>query len=68
MVVNGIIVCVLNITNFIDFLHEITTELIYFLGESMLTKARAFGDRDLFRKAQNINLPSCESLQKYLNT
>lgn len=34
----------------------------------MLAKARSFGDRDLFRKAQNINMPSCENLQKYLNT
>lgn len=39
-----------------------------FLGDSMLAKARSFGDRDLFRKAQNINMPSCENLQKYLNT
>ncbi|XP_073840789.1 dnaJ homolog subfamily B member 12 [Musca autumnalis] len=36
--------------------------------DSMLAKARSFGDRDLFRKAQNINMPSCENLQKYLNT
>ncbi|ALC47231.1 CG3061 [Drosophila busckii] len=36
--------------------------------DSMLAKARTFGDRDLYRKAQNINTPSCENLQKYLNT
>ncbi|XP_037950409.1 dnaJ homolog subfamily B member 12 [Teleopsis dalmanni] len=36
--------------------------------DSMLAKARTFGDRDLFRKAQNMNMPSCEHLQKYLNT
>ncbi|XP_023299974.2 dnaJ homolog subfamily B member 12 [Lucilia cuprina] len=36
--------------------------------DSMLAKARSFGDRDLFRKAQNINMPSCDNLQKYLNT
>jgi len=34
----------------------------------MLAKARTFGDRDLYRKAQNINTPSCENLQKYLIT
>ncbi|XP_052858635.1 dnaJ homolog subfamily B member 12 isoform X1 [Drosophila gunungcola] len=32
--------------------------------DSMLAKARTFGDRDLYRKAQNINTPSCENLQK----
>ncbi|EDV94660.1 dnaJ homolog subfamily B member 12 [Drosophila grimshawi] len=36
--------------------------------DSMLAKARTFGDRDLYRKAQNINTPSCENLQKYLIT
>lgn len=36
--------------------------------DSMLAKARSFGDRDLFRKAQNINMPSCDNLQNYLNT
>lgn len=36
--------------------------------DSMMTKARSFGDRDLYRKAQNINLPSCENLQKHLDT
>uniref|UniRef100_A0A1L8EI59 Putative molecular chaperone dnaj superfamily n=1 Tax=Haematobia irritans TaxID=7368 RepID=A0A1L8EI59_HAEIR len=36
--------------------------------DSMLAKARSFGDRELFRKAQNINMPSCDNLQKYLNT
>lgn len=41
---------------------------VYSLGDSMLAKARSFGDRDLFRKAQNINMPSCDNLQKYLNT
>lgn len=34
----------------------------------MLAKARTFGDRDLYRKAQSINTPSCDNLQKYLNT
>ncbi|XP_053969920.1 dnaJ homolog subfamily B member 12 [Anastrepha ludens] len=36
--------------------------------DSMLAKARSFGDRELFRKAQNINMPSCDNLQNYLNT
>lgn len=36
--------------------------------DSMLAKARTFADRDLFRKAQNINMPSCDNLQKYMNT
>lgn len=39
-----------------------------FSGDSMLAKARSFGDRELFRKAQNINMPSCDNLQNYLNT
>lgn len=41
---------------------------LFFVGDSMLAKARTFGDRDLYRKAQNINTPSCENLQKYLIT
>ncbi|EDW16886.1 dnaJ homolog subfamily B member 12 [Drosophila mojavensis] len=36
--------------------------------DSMLAKARTFGDRDLYRKAQNINTPSCDNLQKYIIT
>lgn len=39
-----------------------------FKGDSMMSKARSFGDRELYRKAQNINLPSCDNLQKYLDT
>ncbi|KAJ8870715.1 hypothetical protein PR048_029740 [Dryococelus australis] len=31
-------------------------------GETMLWKARNFGDRDLFQKAQNIHTPSCDVL------
>ncbi|XP_041630280.1 dnaJ homolog subfamily B member 12 isoform X1 [Drosophila kikkawai] len=34
--------------------------------DSMLAKARTFGDRDLYRKAQNINTPSCENLQNIM--
>ncbi|XP_046661842.1 dnaJ homolog subfamily B member 12-like isoform X1 [Homalodisca vitripennis] len=30
--------------------------------ETMLWKARNFGDRDLFSKAQNIKTPSCDAL------
>lgn len=52
-----------------DFLnhlkHSCSRERNY--RDGMLAKARAFGDRDLFRKAQSINTPSCENLQKYLN-
>ncbi|XP_013105868.1 dnaJ homolog subfamily B member 12 [Stomoxys calcitrans] len=36
--------------------------------DSMLAKARTFNDHGMFRKAQNINMPSCDNLQKYLNT
>lgn len=36
--------------------------------ESMIAKARAFGDRELFRKAQTINTPSCDAVQKLQNT
>ncbi|CAB3362611.1 Hypothetical predicted protein [Cloeon dipterum] len=32
--------------------------------ESMLWKARNFGDHQLFQKAQNIRTPSCETLQQ----
>ncbi|KAH8337630.1 hypothetical protein KR074_000877 [Drosophila pseudoananassae] len=46
--------------------HSCTRERNY--RDSMLAKARTFGDRDLYRKAQNINTPSCENLQKYLIT
>ncbi|XP_052865130.1 dnaJ homolog subfamily B member 14 [Anopheles cruzii] len=35
--------------------------------DTMLTKARNFGDRDLYQKAQNINTPSCEKLQNLHN-
>jgi len=28
----------------------------------MIWKARNFGDRDLFQKAQNIRMPSCDTL------
>lgn len=53
--------------DFINHLkHSCSRERNY--KDSMLAKARTFGDRDLFRKAQNINTPSCENLQKYLNT
>lgn len=33
--------------------------------ETMLWKARNFGDRELFAKAQNIRTPSCEQLQEF---
>ncbi|XP_030370146.1 dnaJ homolog subfamily B member 12 [Scaptodrosophila lebanonensis] len=53
--------------DFINHLkHSCSRERNY--RDSMLAKARTFGDRDLYRKAQNINTPSCENLQKYLNT
>ncbi|XP_067615136.1 dnaJ homolog subfamily B member 12 [Eurosta solidaginis] len=35
--------------------------------DSMLAKARSFGDRELFNKAQKINTPSCDNLNNYLN-
>nr|UDN65253.1 DNAJB12 [Sogatella furcifera] len=35
--------------------------------ETMLWKARNFGDRDLFNKAQNMKTPSCEMLQDLSN-
>ncbi|XP_055374136.1 dnaJ homolog subfamily B member 14 [Condylostylus longicornis] len=35
--------------------------------DSMINKAKIFADRDLYRKAQNINTPSCDNLQKLLN-
>ncbi|KAI9580696.1 dnaJ homolog subfamily B member 12 [Glossina fuscipes] len=46
--------------------HSCARERTY--RDSMMTKARTFGDRELYRKAQNINLPSCDNLQKYLDT
>ncbi|XP_064551251.1 dnaJ homolog subfamily B member 12 [Drosophila montana] len=53
--------------DFINHLkHSCSRERNY--RDSMLAKARTFGDRDLYRKAQNINTPSCENLQKYLIT
>lgn len=33
-------------------------------GETMVWKARNFGDRDLFQKAQNIRMPSCDALHE----
>lgn len=38
-----------------------------FIEESMLMRARNFGDRDMHRKAQAITTPSCETLQKMQN-
>lgn len=35
--------------------------------ETMLMKARNFGDRDLYYKAQNINTPSCDKLHSFNN-
>ncbi|XP_058452844.1 dnaJ homolog subfamily B member 14 [Malaya genurostris] len=35
--------------------------------ETMLMKARNFGDRDLYLKAQNINTPSCDKLHSLHN-
>ncbi|XP_055634925.1 dnaJ homolog subfamily B member 12 [Toxorhynchites rutilus septentrionalis] len=35
--------------------------------ETMLMKARNFGDRELYYKAQNINTPSCDKLQSLHN-
>lgn len=35
--------------------------------ETMLMKARNFGDRDLYYKAQNINTPSCDKLHSLHN-
>ncbi|KFB40625.1 AGAP001810-PA-like protein [Anopheles sinensis] len=35
--------------------------------DTMLMKARNFGDRDLYQKAQNINTPSCDKLQSLHN-
>nr|CAD7200562.1 unnamed protein product [Timema douglasi] len=32
--------------------------------ETMLWKARNFGDRDLYQKAQNIRMPSCDTLHE----
>lgn len=46
--------------------HSCARERTY--RDSMMSKARSFGDRELYRKAQNINLPSCDNLQKYLDT
>jgi DnaJ family protein B protein 12 len=34
--------------------------------ETMVWKARNFGDRDLFQKAQNIRMPSCDALRELL--
>lgn len=34
----------------------------------MLAKARNFGDRELYKKAQNINTPSCDTLTKLQNS
>lgn len=36
--------------------------------DSMLAKARSFADRDLFKKAQAMNTPSCDTLHKFLNS
>lgn len=33
-------------------------------GETMLWKARNFADRELFQKAQNIRMPSCDTLHE----
>jgi hypothetical protein len=38
--------------------------LSLFAGETMVWKARNFGDRDLFQKAQNIRMPSCDALRE----
>ncbi|KAJ8939532.1 hypothetical protein NQ314_011099 [Rhamnusium bicolor] len=35
--------------------------------DSMIWKARNFGDRELFQTAQNIKMPSCEQLQNLRN-
>lgn len=35
--------------------------------ETMFAKARNFGDRELYHKAQNIQTPSCETLHRLLN-
>jgi len=35
--------------------------------ETMFSKARNFGDRDLYHKAQQIQTPSCETLHRLLN-
>lgn len=43
-------------------------KLYYFTEEAMVAKARAFGDRDLFRKSQTITTPSCDALTKIQNS
>ncbi|KAJ8982147.1 hypothetical protein NQ317_011293 [Molorchus minor] len=35
--------------------------------DSMIWKARNFGDKDLFQQAQNIKMPSCEQIQNLRN-
>jgi hypothetical protein len=36
-------------------------------GDSMIWKARNFGDRELFQTAQNIKMPACDKLQTLKN-
>lgn len=41
--------------------------LLFFSGDSMIWKARNFGDRELFQSAQNIKTPSCDQLHTVRN-
>lgn len=39
----------------------------FVIGDSMLWKARNFGDKELYHSAYNIKMPSCEQLQQLRN-
>lgn len=40
---------------------------INFTEESMFIRARSFGDREIYRKAQAVATPSCDLLQRMQN-
>lgn len=40
---------------------------VFFSGDSMIWKARNFGDNDLYQNAQKIKMPACETLQNLKN-
>lgn len=54
-------------TNILTKYKQILLNSLYITGDSMMAKARSFGDRELFKKAQHINTPSCDSLHQYLS-
>lgn len=47
------------------FIPQSKMGIFFFTEESMLMKARNFGSKDLYRKAQLIETPSCKKFEEF---